>query len=244
MLQIDYPFFKERFHNREPVGLELRHLVPREFTDLALGFVTVFLSKPIMGSYNTAGVCVLEHPENGCNSVEITVETPLRIFELVDYFKPVIINDENNGNIYGKYSVVMGNTIYRNRNNLRPGVGMLVQCNFCYENDLTVSTGLTHCSDNTTLSLMTQKNGVIISHYGMISPFENKFGEKHGGYNVNVVDGRFTNYNVYKPFEQLTDEEQTNAYSIIEYGRETIRMLSKAIKERRSQDSVYSMTEY
>lgn len=241
MPQFDFPFL-EINHNREPVGLELKHLIPPEFTDLALGFVIEYPSQPMFGSSNTSGECILEYPGNGCTRVELRVETPLRRHELKDYFKPVIIRDENSEHIYGKYSVVIGNTVYRNRYNLRPGVGMLVSCEFRYENGLTLSTGLTHCSDNTTLSLMTQKNGVIISHYGMISPFENKFGEKHGGYNVNVADGRFTNSNVYKPFEQLTDEEETNAYNIIEYGRETIRMLSRAIKEKRSQDSVYSMT--
>ena len=244
MPQFEYPLFKERFHNREPVGLELRHLVPREFTDSALGFVTEFLSKPIMESYNTAGRCVLEHPGNGCTSVEITVETPLRIFELVDYFKPVIINDENNGKNYGKYSVVVGNTIYRNRNNLLPGVGMLVLCNFCFENDLTVSTGLIHCSDYTTLSQTTHKSGVVISDYGMTSPFTNNFGERHGGYNLKVANGNYTNSNVYKPFEELTDEEQANAYGMIGYGRETIHMLNMAIKEKRLRDNVYSLTEY
>lgn len=242
MPQFDYPFFKERFHNREPVGLELKHLIPPELTDLALGFVIEYPSQPMFGPFNTSGECILEYPGNGCIRVELRVETPLRKHELEDYFKPVTIRDENSEHNYGKYSVVIGNTVYRNPYNLRPGAGMLVQCNFYFDNHLTVSTGLTHCLDYTTLSLMTQENGVIISDYGMISPFENKFGERHGGYNVNVADGRFTNAKVYKPFEQLTDEERTNAYSIIEYGRDTIRMLSMAIKVKRSQDRVYSIS--
>lgn len=240
MPQFDYPRIDGNYNHSIAIELELNHLVPLEFTDLALGFVLECPSSPKYGFNSTAGEYTLVSPGDGIQRVRIRVETPLNNTELIEYYTPVII-EENPELNYGKHSVVMGKTIYRNPRNYRPGVAMLVECDYYYEHGIIVNLSLTHNLGYSTLSLITVEDGNVISNYGIISPFVNEFdGNLVGGYIEYVVNGQDTTSEVYKPFKELTDEEASNARSMIQYSRDSIRALSSSIKDKHIQDRKYN----
>lgn len=235
MFQTDWFVDDYRLPNLKNPGYEFNNLFPLEFTDMVLGFIREFPDKFKIHDRNS-GLFFFEKPNEELKSVQIAIESPLDYETIDNYFTPIELNEGSEAYTTGEGIVSIGDQIYRNPQNISNKLTVLIESQFDYNDGSQVKVSLVRTTEWNSMELTTSYDGNELNRQMMISPFVNSYGEECGGY-IDVTGIDPSTHYLYKSFTTLNEEEQLNALSMIDYVKETIRMITLVLRNKHTQTS-------